>query len=216
MNLYLIPLFLLFSHDAYASRKADVIRRLNRQDRLDEGQQYCEKWQSSTPEAPQELRERCAEVYFRVTEGKTSQKWEEFRERWDGTQAAEDARDPLVETLIEELGENGSQSDYQKMIELATTEELKEACKNLAIKSALISVKSPEEAKKLALEMPDREEILMLAERYPDAFFTISIKDRTVNVTIDPPLPMGNPEPQWAMRCPEQEPVLWDTAVRED
>ena len=128
----MIPLLFLFSSEAYASRKADVIRRLNLQDRLEEGQQYCEKWQSSTPEAPKDLRERCAEVFFRVTEGKTSSKWEDFRDRWEGTQAAEDARDPLVETLIEEIGENGSQSDYQRMIELATTEELKETCRNLA------------------------------------------------------------------------------------
>lgn len=212
----MIPLLLLLSNEAHASRKADVIRRLNLQDRLEEGQQYCEKWQASTPDASQDLRERCAEVFFRVTEGKSSSKWEDFRERWAGTQAAENARDPLVEALITEIGENGSQSDYQRMIELASNDELKEKCRGLALKSALIGVKTPEEAKALALEMPDREEILSLAERYPDAFFSIEIDDRTVTVTVDPPLPMATPEPKWGMRCPEQEPVLWDKTVRDD
>ena len=52
-----------YANQAEASRKADIIRRLHEQDRLEEGEKYCDKW-LAVESPPADLREQCAEVFY--------------------------------------------------------------------------------------------------------------------------------------------------------
>ena len=153
-------------HQAEASRKADIIRRLHEQDRLEEGEKFCDKW-LAVESPPADLREQCAEVFYQGVEGTSSQAWSDFRTKWEGTTAAENARDPYVELMITELNGEGSKQKYEELEALALSPEIKQRCVSAGVASALKQVSSASEAKELAAELAGKEELYVLFEKFP-------------------------------------------------
>ena len=203
------------SLEANASRKADIIRRLNEQDRLEEGRSYCDKWLLEENPAT-DLRESCAHVFFRGVDVHSVQSWQDFRARWNGTSAAENARDPMVRQMLLSLAGEGSKEKYEELEALALDASLKKECYSAGVKSALKKVSSTEEAKKLALELGGKEEVSILFERFPQVFFSVKVEGERIQLTEEISV-FGKKEAiktQWARRCGETV-QIWDDVVKE-
>jgi hypothetical protein len=199
--------------DGWASRKGDIIRRLNEQDRLEEGRSYCDKW-LAVEEPVEDVRTYCADVFFRGVETTSSRSWEEFRTRWSGTEAAERARNPMVTQLLLDLKGEGSKEKYAELEELALDPDLKKECYSAGVKSALQKVSSPSEAKALAMELKGQEEVFVLFERFPEVFFSVQVQGSAIDVQKNIELPVDEPKAVWARRCGEEKAVAWDKVVK--
>ena len=202
------------AHQAEASRKADIIRRLHEQDRFEEGEKYCDKW-LAVESPPEGLREQCAEIFYRAVDATSSQAWNDFREKWEGTTAAKKAQNPYVELMIQELNGEGSKKEYEELEALALDPEIKQRCVSAGVASALKQVSSASEAKELALELDGKEELYVLFEKFPLVFFDVTTQTNKITVQQNLESTLENPSATWARKCQEEEPVAWDIVVKE-
>lgn len=203
-----------YANQAEASRKADIIRRLHEQDRLEEGEKYCDKWLAAES-PPADLREQCAKVFYKSVEATSSQAWSDFRTKWEGTTAAENARDPYVELMITELNGEGSKQKYEELEALALSPDIKQRCVSAGVASALKQVSSASEAKELAAELMGKEELYVLFEKFPLVFFDIVVQGDAISIRNKLDSTLKSPSSIWARKCGDAEAVPWNTVVKE-
>ena len=207
---------LAFFHasQAEASRKADIIRRLHEQDRFEEGEKYCDKW-LAVESPPADLRDQCAEIFYRGVEPTSSQAWSDFRTKWEGTTAAENARDPYVELMLIELNGEGTKQEYDELKDLALSSEIKQRCISAGVASALKQVSSASEAKELAAELAGKEELYVLFEKFPLVFFDVKVEESTISILKILDSTLEQPSAIWSRKCKDEEPIPWNIVVKD-
>ena len=210
----LVLLLSLFSN-AWASRKSDTIRLLNLEKRFEEAQDKCTKWSAFNPESELELREFCAQAFWINAESKnTVEAWQLFQNDWVGTDWSKQALKREGKVALELLGENATEPEYLEIVYQYSGQEIEALAKSKAGTAAIRDVQNLDDAKRIAKEYSGHEEMRLLVEEYPGAFFSLSVKDGEIVLQAPENLNIEYDKPFWAYKSVDGPVQSWDDAIK--
>ena len=214
MGHLLISLLLMSTADA--SRKSDTIRLLNLEKRYEEAQAKCVKWGALEPTAEPELRGFCAQAHWVNAETEDSvEAWQSFQQQWKGTDWQEKAFQREGKVSLTNLGTAATEMEYLEVVDRFAQFDLANEAMVLAGSAAVKSAKTVEDASRIKDEYPNHPELGTLIERYPGAFYTLSLNDDgTIAVDGNYDVRVKLSQPFWGYRSGQGEVVPWSEAVR--
>ena len=214
MGQLLITLLLMGTADA--SRKSDTIRLLNLEKRYEEAQKKCQKWGALEAASEPELRGFCAQAHWINAEDvNTVEGWQAFQEQWSGTDWEIQAFKREGKEALKLLGNTAPESAYLGVADQFFGYDVATEAKILAGGSAIRDAQSQEDAERIRAEYPKHPDIGMLIERYPGAFYFLSLhEDGSIVVDGDYDVTLRVSSPFWGYRTGQGEVVPWSEAVR--
>ena len=215
---------------SYAGLKDNIIRNLVTQDRYPEAREQCEKWKEildDTEKPSLALRNACAVAFWPLTEEqRTSNAWKGYRETWFGTEMEAEAAFEEIALGMQETREDPSsfkeEGYYLHLADLVLGTQAEKSARDLAGASLIQMVKSIDDAKEIVQKYPTHPRIMEVAQKYPQAFFTIRIEPTSENADqfrtfVDVVEGVNIPQPlaEWVAMWPDGQVKNWDETIRE-
>ena len=211
-----LALLILISSTAWASRKSDSVRLLIAEKRYEDAQAKCTKWKAMENDAETSLREYCAQAFWpKAEEIDTISGWQEYQNQWVGTDWAKKGfeREGLV--ALRAIPESSPEEAYLEIVEQFSGYKVAEKALLQAGSAAIRDVESNGEARRVASIYGEHEEIMVLVNRYPEEFISVTVDGD--NVMVRPKIQIGSLiriDPHfWAFK-EDDEVKRWDEAVK--
>ncbi len=207
---------LMFMNAADASRRSDTIRLLNLEKRYEEAQSKCVKWGALEPTVDPELRGFCAQAHWINAETlNTIEGWQAFQEQWAGTDWAQNAFVREGKVALQSLGDNAPEPAYLSIADQFYGYDVAEEARVLAGTAAIRDAQTEQDAERIRGEYPQHPNITELIERYPGAFYTLSLhEDGSIVVGGEYNTNLKVSEPFWGYRTGQGEVVPLTEAIR--
>lgn len=207
---------LMLMNAADASRKSDTIRLLNLEKRYEEAQAKCVKWGALEPTVDPELRGFCAQAHWINAETLNSiEGWQAFQEQWAGTDWAQNAFVREGKVALQSLGDNAPEPAYLSISDQFYGYDVADDAKILAGKAAIRDAQSEDDAERIRGEYPQHPDLTQLIERYPGAFYTLSLhEDGSIVVGGEYDTNLKVSDPFWGYRTGQGEVVPWTEGIR--
>lgn len=205
-------LLLSLATPAFGLGRADVIRTLIDEGRIDVAALRCDRMMAHLSDTPKDLREVCAEAKFEeALEANQVMRWIEFQQVWRGTSYATTARDNEAAAALRDLGNDAQEHEYATFMRMYKDTKFALAAKAMLKDSAIRSVQTGEEAVRVAKMYPDHKDTPLLVEKFLPYFLKMEMNGLDVKVTIDPPIPIAGPAPtgRWAVKTGEESYMAW-------
>ena len=174
--------FGLYAPEARADR-TDRIRVMLHQGRGERAMSNCQDWDAHEMDAPERLREVCAQAAWQQMELSDSYEgWLAFQETWAGTQWAEMAIDREASSRLGSLDASMTEAELQLLAERYADTESQEAYDAIVAEAAYREVDSVEDALRVARTWPIY--LWDLVRRYPVDFVKVVVDGRQVSVAL--------------------------------
>ena len=199
----------MYSGTAWADR-IDTIRILLHEGKTEAAENRCERWNASSAMNNTELREVCAQVFWRsVEQSDRFDDWVAYRKTWSGTSWAELALKREAGARLASLEPNLSETDLLALSELYSETSDAPAFRALAADAAVRDVQDGPDALRVAETWPLHSGLPQLVEQYPEHFLNVTVDERTVAVTLKEPFDIPlNTEPEWRWMAQNSEEKL--------
>ena len=227
--MFLLTTWSLFSI-AHAGLKDNIIQNLVEQDRYDEARKQCEKWQlvlEKSEKSFAKLKESCAIAYWPLTEEqRTTSAWNEYRNKWAGTEMETDAAFEEITLGMKETREDPEtykdEEYYLRLADLAMGTQAEKSAIDLAGSSLIYRVTSLEDAREVVQKYPTHKRLIEVAQKYPQAFFSIRVEPSPENpdqlltfVDVVEGVDIPQPLAEWVAMWPDGSVANWDETIRQ-
>jgi hypothetical protein len=192
-----------------------AVERLLDADRPAAAQRRCEQHQAWLSEAPVVLREVCAEaMWIRAAEEGTFAGWVKFQQDWAGTRRGAVGREMEATVRLNELGDEASEADYSTWLDSYATTGVATRARELQARAAIGSVRTLDDARRVAREYPDAAGLEAMLVPWFEAFVHLKVDGERVDVRLEPEvdLPGSALRVEWAGRL-DGKVLGWDGTV---
>lgn len=195
--------------------RADGIEDLVEAGKVDAAQKKCTRWSAFLPETEAPLREACAKAMLPAAQATdTFAGWARYQADWKGTSMESVGRAGEAATRLRDLGDEATETEYRAFL---TTYEATPSAKRATVllgEAALRSIRTAEDAKRVARTYPAVDGLEAALVPWFDAFVTVDVEDGRPVAKLDPPLslPGRTLVAEWAGQQADT-PVPWDVVA---
>jgi hypothetical protein len=189
---------------AYGGR-AETVQKLLDDARVEDAQKKCEKWDAWMSETEAPLRDVCAEaMWSKAAEADTFATWVRFQSDWAGTPKAEAAFDMEARAHLREIGEDADELAYAGFFKKYGETTAAPQARALQARAAIRGVESAEDARRVAREYPDADNLAAVVKPWFDAFLKVEVDpdSHRIDVKMEPEvrLPGAVMSFEWGVR----------------
>lgn len=201
---------------ALASARADGVRRLIDEGRIESAQAKCDRLQAHLSDTEAELREVCAEALFeKALEENSAITWVKFQKTWAGTSYVGAARDNEAAAALRALGNEAEEHQYQQFMADYKDTRYALAAEQLLADAAIRGVTNGKDAVRIAQMYPNHRNTALLIEKFLPSFLHMEMDGMDIKVSLMDGVSIPGPPPtgSWAARFGEEAYIDWLSAA---